>query len=483
MATSTVNWKTFVDHISQLGYQGDPEKLFQVKQWLSTKGHNRDRFTTADGEDVDIEELWEQERLQQLVDAGLVPRKKSETVVRGHPHQVAMKAAGYLTTSDDGGGCSWHVIKGVKREDFDSLDNAGFGEPDEYKTARRSGGLENAAWVDYIKCITMAGKGHSKSQERLEAYNVKAIQREATDSEGGFLAPPLIRESLMSSVIDPASYLGRLTRISIDRRSIEMPKLVDRNRSSQEIAGFALSDYAEAGTIADDAFAFGLETMVLHKAAKLVRITNELMTDSVPNAGVEIRNKIADAVRYKMSEDVIRGSGVGQPLGIINSPGAYTITRSASVTIAYILDFGQMVERIEAGLLADSIFLAHNSITRQLMNFQITRATEGIALPSLWSPARGEAPPGTLWGLPFFYSEACSVLGTTGDFILFHPASYIFVESAGGPVIDSSPHIHFDTDEETLRVRHRRNGQLWRGQTLLDSRNFETAQVVLLSTL
>ena len=75
---------------------------------------------------------------------------------------------------------------------------------------------------------------------------------------------------------------------------------------------------SEEGQIAASKNKFGESTQNLKKLAALVKVTDELLDDSLALENI-VNNDAGDAIMHKVNSAIIRGSGSGQPQGILNS--------------------------------------------------------------------------------------------------------------------------------------------------------------------
>lgn len=109
---------------------------------------------------------------------------------------------------------------------------------------------------------------------------------------------------------------------------------------------------------------------------------------------------------------------------------------------------------------SNAVWVANFNTLPQLATMSLSVGTGGIPV---WMPAGGASgkPYNTLFGLPLFFNDHCSTLGTQGDIMLVNWSDYfIGRKSSGGDTrVDSSIHLKFDYGQTAFRLMTRIAGQ------------------------
>jgi HK97 family phage major capsid protein len=159
---------------------------------------------------------------------------------------------------------------------------------------------------------------------------------------------------------------------------------------------------------------------------------------------------------------MIRGSGAGQPLGILNADSLVSVakeTGQAAATVVY-ENVLNMFARIHPKSLTNASWFINQEVYPQLWSMVQVIGVGGV--PVFLPPGGvGSAPGGTLLGRPVVPIEYASALGTVGDIILADWSQYVLLRK-GGIEQASSIHVYFDTDETAFRWVLRINGRPWR---------------------
>ena len=160
----------------------------------------------------------------------------------------------------------------------------------------------------------------------------------------------------------------------------------------------------------------------------------------------------AGAIRWEEEYTFLRGTGAGQPLGIVNAGATYRQTRAAAGAIG-IVDILNMVSHHQG-----SNPMWH--ITRAAMP-QILQLNGPAANPSyLWIMSARDRMPMSLMGFPVDWTEKLPALGSEGDICLCDWAHYL-VGDRQSITIESSQHYRFRYDLMAWRAVHRVDGQPW----------------------
>ncbi len=185
-----------------------------------------------------------------------------------------------------------------------------------------------------------------------------------------------------------------------------------------------------------------------------VLATQELLDDA-PRLGDRLTTKAAAAIRWKIIESFMFGTGAGQPLGWAhaNYAGKILVNR-ANANQINATDIANLERRILLQDGADRAFYVTNRDTLpQLIGLVIGQQP-------VWLPPSGMAgrPLGSLMGRPLFFSEHAQTLGTQGDLQVVNPDGYYAVQR-GQSRQDSSIHLFFDYNVTAFRYLFRIGGQ------------------------
>jgi hypothetical protein len=142
----------------------------------------------------------------------------------------------------------------------------------------------------------------------------------------GFAVPADFRSEILTKVFGEDSLIG----------SHRSPAVELEHAHAADGRDHALADLGRHPVLLDGgrrrrrrrARALGETTLKLHTLATLVPVTEELLEDA-PAMGAYLNRKAPEKMDFKLSDAIVRGTGVGQPLGFLNSPALVTVSAEA----------------------------------------------------------------------------------------------------------------------------------------------------------
>ena len=299
------------------------------------------------------------------------------------------------------------------------------------------------------------------TQHRVDArLRAASGMGENIPSDGGFLVQQDFSASLLDASFKASPVVAGVRKMSLSTNSngIKLPMVKETNKGLSTLYG-ALAMYwiGEGDLITGGSVKFRQVQMEIKKIAALVPLTDELIQDSTA-LGSFISGFFPGALNSNMERAIIRGSGVGQPLGIINSHALITVDKEDGQLADTIdgMNIINMFARMWPTGMSSAIWLISQSIIPQLINMSLP----GFPNIPLWLPPSGLAasPYGTLMGRPLHAVEHCSKLGDLGDIMFVDLNSYLLVDK-GGPQNALSAEYRFPYDEQLLRMIYRCDGQ------------------------
>jgi HK97 family phage major capsid protein len=267
--------------------------------------------------------------------------------------------------------------------------------------------------------------------------------------------------SIMSSAYEGGQVTSRVDTVPISGKSngMTMRYATDTSRTTGNRGGGIQAYWtAEAGTITASAPTIREATLKLNKLAALVYLTDELMQDA-PAMEAFVNSEYPVELQWMIQDAYVRGTGVGQPIGVVGAPGTVVAAAEGGQAAGTItaVNIMQMWSQLIASSRPNAVWFVNQAIEPQLSQLSYNVGTGGQLV---WMPAGGlsASPFQTLNGRPVIAIEQCSALGTVGDIILGDWDQYVAI-TKGGVRSDSSIHVRFLNDETALRFIVRVDGQ------------------------
>jgi HK97 family phage major capsid protein len=190
----------------------------------------------------------------------------------------------------------------------------------------------------------------------------------------------------------------------------------------------------------------------LNQLAVLQYATDNMLRDATLMDSV-IRESSLEELKFLVNDAFMRGTGVGQPKGILSAGGLISAVRTDANEIDGD-DVIRMVARITPSAYSRMVWLASPATMGQIDKLNFTSGSTGILSPYVTYTANGVT---NLRGRPVVYNEFSPSLGAVGDLLLWDPQDYLYWEGAGVEGA-SSIHVQFLTNQTVFRFIYRVDG-------------------------
>lgn len=317
---------------------------------------------------------------------------------------------------------------------------------------------------EYARTVRMAGgpSPDQQAQQRLQNA-LTTYGNEGVGQDGGFMVPPDFRREIAEKVLGEESLLSRTDQQTTSSNMIVFP--VDETTPWQTSGGLQAYWEVEAGQKTQSKPSLGQNTVRLNKLIALVPVTDELLEDA-PALDGYLRRKVPDKMMAKLNTAIIAGTGVGQPLGILESGGVVTVAKETSQAADSIIfpNIVKMMSRMYAPSYSRAVWLVNQNVLPQLMFLDFRTGPTAPSTPvPVWMPNNSAAgsPFSTLMGRPVIPVQAMPVLGDLGDIVLADLSQYLTVTKGQQIRTDVSIHLFFDYDVTAFRFVMRVGGQPW----------------------
>lgn len=314
---------------------------------------------------------------------------------------------------------------------------------------------------EYLQAVHRAGSGQG-TDPRLAYQAAGQGASLEVGADGGFLAPKAVSDDIVLRMYG-GEILSRVDRQTTQATSVELNVVDETSRATGSRHGGVQSYWVDAGTAPTGSRPrFASQTWRPRKIASLGYATDELLADVGLIEGTML-DAFVDDQRFMVEDAVVNGTGVGQPLGLLNSTALITVAKEGGQAAATIVfeNIVKMWARSHGRSRPRLVWLYNQDIEPQLLGMGLIVGTGGSPV---YLPAGGlsASPFASLMGRPMIPVEYCPTLGTVGDLILVDLKEYRLIDR-GDPQRATSLHVAFTTDETAFRVTYRVDGHLkWR---------------------
>jgi HK97 family phage major capsid protein len=280
---------------------------------------------------------------------------------------------------------------------------------------------------------------------------------ENTGSQGGYLVPNEFHARLLQIADQDSAILSRIPRQPVMTDAGTFPALdqfaapTAGAGNTAYAAGITAATTAEGAALTETNAAFAELNYRINKIGGYVEVSNELVADSPFAIEALLSRLFAIAVRAKLERNVLRGSGVGEPLGILNSAAAIGVTTATNNAFAWTDALAMRARFKSVG--GSPVWIIHPGVYPDL---GVMESTGG---GSVWQANMAAGSPSTLLGYPVLESEHMPQ-DDNDDVILADLSAYIIFDRQQLSIAFSE-HAAFLNDKGTWRFTMRVDGQPW----------------------
>ena len=246
---------------------------------------------------------------------------------------------------------------------------------------------------------------------------VNALQ-EGTDSEGGYLVPDEYERTLVEALEEENVFrqLAKVIRTSSGDQKI--PVVATKGTASW-------IDEEGAYTESDDSF--GQVSIGAYKVGTMIKVSEELLNDSVFDLESYIAKEFARRIGAKEEEAFFTGDGSGKPLGILAATGgAETGVTAASSTAVTADELMDLFYSLKSPYRKKAVWVLNDSTIKAVCKLKDSTGQY------LWQPSLVAGTPDTLLGRPVKTSAYMPVIAAGAKTIAFGDFSYYWIADRQG---------------------------------------------------
>lgn len=266
------------------------------------------------------------------------------------------------------------------------------------------GGVEyREAFEKYLR----RGRGDLTGDER------RALEV-GTDSEGGYTVDDTLSANLIA-IRDEMNVMRGVATVLQSGQDLKIP--------TEASLGTAAWTAEEAATTESDD-AFGQVSFSSYKIDRIVKVTEELLQDSVFNIGGYVTSQIGRSVGIGEEAAFVNGDGSGKPTGVVGGSAlGVSAAGAAAITADEVIDLYHSVARPYR---MQGTFLAADATVKLL------RKLKDGDNQYLWQPGLQAGQPDSILGRPLATSDNVPAATTGNKSLLFGDMSYYYI-------VDRSP--------------------------------------------
>ena len=306
------------------------------------------------------------------------------------------------------------------------------GTIDEEKTGRKTKEYKNNFW-------------NVMRSKAPESRVINALQ-EGVDTEGGFLVPDEYERTLVEALEEENMFrsLAHVIHTSSGERKISVV-------SSKGTANWIL----EEGPYVDSDDSFGQVTIGSYKLGTTIKVSEELINDSVFDLESYIAKEFARRIGSREEEAFFIGDGNGKPLGFLASKGGaevgVTAASATAITSDEIID---LFYSLKTPYRKNAVWILNDATVKAV------RKLKDSTGQYLWQPSLTEGAPDKLLGKPVYTSAYMPTAAAGNKTIAFGDFSYYWIADRQGRSFRRLNELYAPTGQVGYMASQRVDGKL-----------------------
>ena len=307
------------------------------------------------------------------------------------------------------------------------------GQPNpENKTGRASDEYKRAFW--------------NAMRSKTAGYEVLNALQVGTDSEGGYLVPDEFEHTLVEA----------LQEENIFRTMAKIIQTASGDRKIPVVASKGTASWVdEEGAIPESDDAFGQVSIGAYKLATMIKVSEELLNDSIFNLESYIAREFARRIGAKEEESFFIGNGTGKPTGIFNATGGaelgVTAASATAITVDEIMD---LFYSLKSPYRKNAVFVMNDSTVKA-----IRKLKDGNG-QYLWQPSISAGQPDTILNRPVKTSAYVPAIAAGAKTIAFGDFGYYWIADRQGRSFQRLNELYAATGQVGFKATQRVDGKL-----------------------
>ena len=239
-----------------------------------------------------------------------------------------------------------------------------------------------------------------------------------TDSEGGYLVPDEYERTLVEA----------LEEENIFRQMAKVIKTSSGDRKIPVVASKGTASWIdEEGAYPESDDSFGQVSIGAYKLGTMIKVSEELLNDSVFDLQSYISREFARRIGAKEEEAFFTGDGKGKPLGVLAATGgAETGVTAASATAVTADELMDLYYSLKSPYRKKSVWVLNDSTIKAIRKLKDTNGQY------LWQPSLTAGTPDTILGRPVKTSAYMPAIAAGAKTIAFGDFSYYWIADRQG---------------------------------------------------
>lgn len=297
---------------------------------------------------------------------------------------------------------------------------------------------------DYAKDFWRVMRSKSVPHEVMNALQV------GTETEGGYLVPDEYEHTLVQALVQA------LEEQNIFRQLAHVIHTSSGDRKIPVVASKGTAQWIdEEAQYPESDDSFGQVSIGAYKLATMIKISEELLNDSVFDMPSYIATEFARRIGAAEEEAFFTGNGTGHPLGILAETGGAQVgvtgAKADAVTFDEVMD---LFYSLRSPYRRNAVFIMNDSTVKALRKLKNGNGDY------IWQPSVTAATPDTILNRPVYTSGFMPTLATGNKTILFGDLGYYWVADREGRSFKRLNELYAPTGQVGFLASQRVDGKL-----------------------
>lgn len=266
------------------------------------------------------------------------------------------------------------------------------------------------------------------------------------DSEGGYLVPDEYQRTLIDALQDQNIFRSLAHVISTSSGDRKIPVVASHGTAAW---------IDEEGQYPESDDAFGQVSIGAYKLATMIKVSEELLADSVFDMPSYIAREFARRIGAAEEEAFFTGNGTGKPLGVLAaSGGAQTGVTAASGTAITMDEVMDLFYSLRAPYRKNAVFVLNDSTIKAIRKLKNNNGDY------LWQPSVQAGQPDRLLNRPLYTSAFMPEIEAGAKTILFGDLGYYWVADRQGRSFKRLNELYAPTGQVGFLASERVDGKV-----------------------
>ena len=274
------------------------------------------------------------------------------------------------------------------------------GRMPEKKTGRASDEYREAFW--------------NVIRDKGNPYELKNTLTIGTDSEGGYLVPDEFERKLIDALQEENFFRGLATVIKTSSGDRKIPVVTGHGEA-------AWMD--ENGLYPESDETFGIKSISAYKLGTAIKISEELLNDSVFDLEGYIAREFARRIGTKEEEAFFIGDGTSKPTGVLVDAEDGVTANSVNITFDDIMD---LYHSLRSPYRSKAVWILNDSTVKALRKLKDGNQNY------IWQPSLQVGQPDTILNRPYYTTTFATELKAGNKVIAFGDFSYYWIADRQG---------------------------------------------------